>query len=326
MEYRRLGKSGLLVSELSFGSWVTFGSQIEDNTAENLMKISYDNGINFFDNAEVYAHGQSEIVMGKILKKMGWDRSTYVVSSKVFWGGSLPNQKGLMRKHIVEACHSALKRLQTDYLDLFFCHRPDRHTPIEETVWTMHNLIQQGKILYWGSSEWTAQQITEAHMVARQYNLIGPTMEQPQYNMFTRKKMERDYLPIFNNMGLGSTIWSPLASGVLTGKYLDKIPEGSRLSNENLSFLKEKYLDDKEKVKQIQQIKKIADKLEMSMANLALSWCLKNPNVSTVILGASKKSQLEENLKSSELVSKLDDPIMEEINTILANKPIIPEF
>jgi voltage-dependent potassium channel beta subunit len=239
MEYRRLGNSGLQVSALSLGSWVTFGNQISDDVAERLMIMAYEEGVNFFDNAEVYASGKSEIVMGNILNKVKWDRSTYLVSSKVYWGGQKPNQKGLMRKHIMEACESALKRLQVDYLDLFFCHRPDISTPISETVWAMNTLIQQGKVLYWGTSEWTAQQITEAHYWAERYKLIAPVMEQPQYNMFERKKMERDYLPVFKTFGLGTTIWSPLASGILTGKYINATPEkDTRMGLESMAWLK----------------------------------------------------------------------------------------
>lgn len=325
MQYRRLGKTGLQVSELSFGSWVTFGSQIDNTLSEELMKYAYDNGVNFFDNAEVYASGKSEEVMGNILKKMQWDRSTYVVSSKVFWGGNLPNQKGLMRKHVVEACHAALKRLQVDYLDLFFCHRPDIHTPIEETVWTMHNLIQQGKILYWGTSEWSAQQITEAHYVAERYKLIAPVMEQPQYNMLERKKMEGDYLPLFNNFGLGTTIWSPLASGVLTGKYLNGIPEGSRMTIESLAWIKEKLWTDSN-IQKVTQLKKLADELGVSLTKLSIAWCLKNPHVSTVILGATSVNQLKENIGSLEAVHLLNDGVMARIEGILQNKPVIPSY
>jgi voltage-dependent potassium channel beta subunit len=322
MEYRRMGKTGLQLSALSFGSWVTFGSQIDNAVSEELMKTAYDNGINFFDNAEVYASGKSEEVMGVILKKMGWERSTYVVSSKVFWGGNLPNQKGLMRKHVVEACEAALKRLRVDYLDLFFCHRPDVNTPIEETVWTMHNLIQQGKILYWGTSEWSAQQITEAHYVAERYKLIGPVMEQPQYNMLERNKMEADYLPLFKNFGLGTTIWSPLASGVLTGKYLNGIPEGSRMSLDSLSWLKEKVWIE-ENINKVKELKNLADELGTTLAKLSIAWCLKNPNVSTVILGATKTDQLKENLDALNTVHLLNEGVMTRIEGILHNKPNI---
>lgn len=327
MEYRRLGKSGLQVSALSLGSWLTFGKQIGDDVAEEMMKVAYDGGVNFFDNAEIYARGQSEIVMGKILKKMNWDRSTYTVSSKVFWGGDQPNQKGLMRKHVVEACHAALKRLQVDYLDLFFCHRPDIHTPIEETAWTMHNLIQHGKILYWGTSEWTAQQITEAHLVCERNNLIKPVMEQPQYNMFHREKMENEYLPLFENFGLGTTIWSPLASGLLTGKYLDGMPEeNTRLKMEGMDWLKERTLGDESRLEKTRKLKKISDELAISLTNMSLAWCLKNPNVSTVILGGSKVEHLKENLKSLEAVEQLNNEVMSQIEDILNNKPERQEF
>lgn len=325
MEYRRLGNSGLQVSALSFGSWVTFGSQIDYQNSENLMKLAFDNGINFFDNAEVYASGKSEEVMGKILNKLGWSRSSFVVSSKVFWGGEGPNLQGLMRKHVVEACHAALKRLQVDYLDLYFCHRPDRNTPIAETVWTMHNLIQQGKILYWGTSEWTAQQITEAHLVAEKYNLIGPTMEQPQYNLLHREKMENEFLSLFKNFGLGTTIWSPLASGVLTGKYLNGIPKGSRMEIESLSWIKDKVWTEENQTK-VQKLKDLADSLGVSLTNLSIAWCLKNENVSTVILGATKESQLKENLTSLKVVSVLSNEVLEKIENIVNNKPILTKF
>ncbi|MGB6038193.1 MAG: aldo/keto reductase [Cryomorphaceae bacterium] len=327
MEYRRLGKSGLKVSELSFGSWVTFGNQIGDNISEELMKMAYDGGVNFFDNAEVYAAGKSEIVMGNILKKMQWSRDTYSVSSKVFFGagGQLPTQKGLNRKHIMEACHDALRRLQVDYLDLFFCHRPDKETPIEETVWSMHNLITQGKILYWGTSEWSAQEIMEAHMVAKQYNLIGPTMEQPQYNMLVREKVEVEFSQIYKTVGLGTTIWSPLASGVLTGKYNSGKEGETRLKRAELSWLNEKLLIE-ETLKKVSELTALAGDLGMAMPHLALAWCLKNENVSTVILGASQTSQLEENLKAAEVKSKLTPEVMEKIESILENKPQHPQF
>lgn len=331
MEYRRLGKSGLQLSELSLGSWLTFGKQIENNTAEDLMKIAYDNGVNFFDNAEIYARGESEIVMGKVLKKMKWDRDSFCVSSKVFFGfrgteDTKPNQNGLSRKHVFEACHQALDRLKVDYLDLFFCHRPDKNTPIEETVWAMHNLITQGKILYWGTSEWSAQEIMEAHMVAKQYNLIGPTMEQPQYNMLHRAKVEVEFDQIYKTVGLGTTIWSPLASGVLTGKYnQNKDPKGTRLNMEGMDWLKKSVLE-KENIKKTEKLTVLAKDLNMSLPVLALSWCLKNQNVSTVILGASKSSQLKENFKATEAKQKLTPEIMEKINIILNNTPVRPTF
>ncbi|MBL1233751.1 MAG: aldo/keto reductase [Flavobacteriales bacterium] len=331
MEYRRLGKSGLQLSELSLGSWLTFGKQIGNNIAEDLMKLAYNNGVNFFDNAEIYARGESEIVMGKILKKMKWDRDSYVVSSKVFFGyrgteNTKPNQNGLSRKHVFEACHQALERLQVDYLDLFFCHRPDKNTPIEETVWAMHNLITQGKILYWGTSEWSAQEIMEAHMVAKQYNLIGPTMEQPQYNMLHRQKVEVEYSQIYKTVGLGTTIWSPLASGVLTGKYNQKAqPKDTRLVMEGMDWLKDTVVT-KENLDKVAQLEKIAKKLGLSLPVLAITWCLKNENVSTVMLGASKLSQLEENFKAIEAKAKLTPEVMEEIENALNNKPVHPIF
>lgn len=326
MEYRRLGKSGLQVSTLSFGSWLNFGKISDNNSARDMMAYAYEQGVNFFDNAEIYARGKSEEVMGDILHKMNWDRSTYLVSSKVFWGGDKPNQKGLMRKHIVEACEAALKRLRVDYLDLFFCHRPDIHTPIAETVWSMHNLILQGKILYWGTSEWSGQQITEAHLVAERYNLIPPTMEQPQYNMFEREKLENDYVPVFKNLGLGTTIWSPLASGLLTGKYIDGVPKNSRLAFEGLEWLKERTLGDETRLDKVVQLKDLAEELETTLAKLSIAWCAKNPNVSTVILGASKMKQLEENMEALEVLPLLTDDVLEKIEGILENRPVIPMF
>jgi len=320
MEYRRLGSSGLQVSALSFGSWVTFGAQIEDNSSEKLIAAAYEAGINFFDNAEIYAQGKSEIVMGKILKNMGWDRTSFIVSSKVFFGDGRkkPNQTGLSRKHIFEACHDALRRLQLEYIDLYFCHRPDKNTPISETVWAMNHLIQQGKVLYWGTSEWSAQQITEAHLVAEKYHLIGPVMEQPEYNLLHRERFEKEYKPLYKNFGLGTTIWSPLASGLLTGKYNDGLPtDGSRLSRENLAWLKDKNLTE-DRISKTRKLTSFAkNKLGISMTHLALAWCLKNPNVSSVILGASKVSQLEDNLKSLEVVPLLTQEVMNNIDAIL---------
>ncbi|MCO6491499.1 MAG: aldo/keto reductase [Phaeodactylibacter sp.] len=327
MEYRRLGKSGLQVSALSLGSWLTFGKQISDDVAEQMMITAYENGVNFFDNAEIYARGQSEIVMGNILSKLNWERSSYLVSSKVFFGdgGKKPNQSGLSRKHVFEACHAALKRLRVDYLDLFFCHRPDKNTPIGETVWAMNHLIQQGKILYWGTSEWSAQEIMEAHMVARQLNLIGPTMEQPQYNMFHREKVEVEFSQIYKKVGLGTTIWSPLASGVLTDKYLGKFPEGTRLGMEGLEWLKERSLSE-ERLNKVRQLKTVADELNTSVPRLAIAWCLSNPNVSTVILGGSKVEHLRENFKALDDVAKITDEVNERIEDILGNRPEHPPF
>jgi voltage-dependent potassium channel beta subunit len=322
MEYRRLGKSGLQVSALSFGSWVTFGAQIGDNVAEECMKLAYDNGINFFDNAEAYASGKSEIVMGNILKKMNWDRTTYVLSSKVFWGGKLPNQLGLSRKHVTEACHAALKRLQVDYLDLYFCHRPDPNTPIEETVRALHNLILQGKVLYWGTSEWSADQIREAHNAALEFNLTPPTMEQPQYNMLHRERFEIEYKKLYSDFGMGTTIWSPLASGLLTGKYIGKTPDDTRINRPGMEWLKEKIVGDeaKQNAEKVKQIKKIADDLGVPLNCLSIAWVLKNPNVSTAILGASKTQQLADNLKTMDVLPLLTDEVMKKIEKVLSAK------
>jgi voltage-dependent potassium channel beta subunit len=327
MEYRRLGKSGLQLSELSFGSWITFGNQIENGISERLMDIAYDAGVNFFDNAEVYADGRSEEVMGDILSKKQWNRDTYVVSSKVYFGagGKLPTQRGLHRKHIVEACEAALKRLKVDYLDLFFCHRPDKETPIEETVWTMHNLIAQGKIMYWGTSEWSAQEIMEAHMFAERHHLIGPTMEQPQYNMLTRRKVEVEYSQIYKTVGLGTTIWSPLASGYLTGKYIDQKPNDTRLMRDELNWLAERTFTE-ENNSRVKALKALAEEIGISMPHLGICWCLKNPNVSTVILGASKEEQLIQTLKSKDYLHLLSDEVMNKIELILNNKPQHPPY
>ena len=325
MEYRRLGKSGVQVSVLSFGSWITFGKQVDNKIAKDCMAFAYERGINFFDNAEVYSKGESEIVMGKILKEMKWSRDSYLISSKVYWGGDLPNQKGLSRKHIVEGCNASLKRMDVDYFDLFFCHRPDLYTPMEETVWSMHNLIQQGKILYWGTSEWTAQEIQEAITVARVNNLIPPMMEQPHYNMFHRKTFEVDYLKLFRDHGMGSTVWSPLASGLLTGKYADGIPKDSRLAMEGFDWLVEQTLND-ERIAKVKELTKIAESIDSSITNVALAWCLKNPNVSTIILGASKLEQLEQNFGCLEVVELLSEEVMEQIEGVLDNKSEYPEY
>lgn len=325
MEYRRLGKSGLQLSVLSFGSWVSFHKQIDDKRAAELMRIAYEQGVNFFDNAEVYALGESENMMGRVLKKMNWDRSSYCLSSKVFFGwrgeSNKPNQTGLSRKHVFEACHEALQRLQTDYLDLYFCHRPDPNTPIEETVLAMNTLIQQGKILYWGTSEWSAAEIMEAHRVAASYRMIGPTMEQPQYNLFERQKLEKEYLPVFQNQGLGTTIWSPLASGLLSGKYLDGAPKGSRLAMPGFNWLAERWLT-KENLDKVKKLNKLAGELNCSLASLSIAWCIRNPNVTTAILGATKKDQLTENLKALEVVKSLTPAIMSRIDKIMGNSPL----
>lgn len=323
MEYRRLGKSGLKVSALSFGAWVTFAQQITRETAGQLMDTAYAAGVNFFDNAEAYAAGQAEVVMGEILKERGWPRDEFIVSSKVFWGGDKPNQTGLSRKHVIEACHAAMRRLQVDYLDLYFCHRPDLETPIEETVRAMSDLIRQGKVLYWGTSEWTAAQITEAYSLAREHGLVPPTMEQPHYNMFTRDKVEKEFAPLYGDIGLGTTIWSPLASGLLTGKYNAGTPGDTRISLKNYEWLKADFESEegKQKLKVVQQLGVLANELSVNLPQLAIAWCLKNPHVSTAILGASKVEQLENNLRALEAVPKLTPEVMERIEGMLGNRP-----
>lgn len=323
MEYRRLGRSGLQLSVLSYGSWVTFAGQMEDSHADELMGIAYDNGVNFFDNAETYADGESELMMGRVLKKKKWDRTSYVLSSKAYFGSRrklLPNQTGLSRKHLVEACNEALQRLQVDYLDLYYCHRPDANTPMEEVVWTMHNLIQQGKVLYWGTSQWSGAEIMEAHSVAQRYHLIGPTMEQPQYNMFERYKMELDYTSIFRNVGMGTTIFSPLAAGFLTGKYQAGIPEGSRLSLEGFGWLKDRWLQE-DRIGKVDKLMKLASGLNCSLASLAVAWCISNPNVTSAIVGATKKQQLQDNFKALDVLPLLTAEVLGKIEEILQNKP-----
>jgi len=329
MDYRRLGKSGLQVSTLSFGSWVSFSKQINDKIAEELMGIAYDNGINFFDNAETYELGESEKMMGRVIKKKKWDRTSFIVSSKAYFGwrgkDNKPNQTGNSRKHLIEACNEALQRLQVDYLDLYYCHRPDKNTPIEETVWAMNHLLQQGKILYWGTSEWSGVEIMEAHRVAEKFRLIGPTMEQTQYNLFERHKIEVEFAEIYKNVGMGTTIWSPLASGLLSGKYNDGVPKGSRLSLEGFDWLKEKVLLE-DRVKKVKKLSELAAKLGATTAAVSIAWCIKNPNVSTAILGATKKQQLLDNLKALEVAEKLTPEVLEKIEAIMKTKPAAPEF
>ncbi len=323
MRYNFLGKSGLQVSQLSLGTWLTIGDRLDDKDAETLLSEAYDAGINFFDSAETYNNGQSELALGRLLKKLNWERSSYLVSSKVYFGdgGTMPNQTGLSRKHVFECCHAAMKRMQVEYLDLFFCHRPDKTTPIEETVWAMNHLIQQGKVLYWGTSEWSAQEIMEAHLIARKRNLIGPTMEQPQYNMFEREKVENEYSQIYKTVGLGTTIWSPLSSGVLTDKYLDKFPKNTRLSFEGHEWLKERSYS-LEKVEKARELNDLAKEFGTTLPKLAIAWCIKNPDVSTVILGTSKVAQLKENLDALNWVDVLTPDIEESIEEILENKPV----
>lgn len=327
MKYRRLGRSGLKISEFSLGSWVSFAKQMDTRAAVELMACAYDTGVNFFDNAEGYESGNSEIVMGEALKQLNWGRDSFCVSSKVFWGGDKPTQKGLSAKHVYDACHAALKRLQLDYLDLFYCHRPDVDTPIEETVRAMHNLITQGKIIYWGTSEWSAQQIMEAYSVARQYNLTPPTMEQPHYNMFERERVEKEFYRLYDEVGLGTTTFSPLASGVLTGKYAKGIPDNSRLSLPGYEWLKAFYESEEGRKRMVKSIElnSLADSIGIPLSHLALGFCLNNKNVSSVILGASTLSQLKNNLQVFENLDKISPDNWLEVEKVLANKPELPE-
>ncbi len=321
MQYRQLGPSGLKISALSFGAWVTFGKQIGDPVAEKLLHTAYDAGVNFFDNAEAYADGQAEIVMGAILKKSGWRRSSYLVSSKVFfgWEDDKPNQSGLSRKHVIEGCHDALRRLQVEYLDLYYCHRPDSSVPILETARAMHDLIVQGKVLYWGTSEWSADELREAHRVCAAHNLHAPIVEQPQYNLFHRARFEKEYGPLYKTPGLGTAIWSPLASGILTGKYTAGVPKGTRLDAPGMEWLRDDLLNDpvaKAKIATVPQLAAIANELGTSLPRLGVAWCLKNPHVSSVILGASRVEQLTENLGALDVVAQLTPEVMKKLDAI----------
>ena len=315
MEYRRLGKSGIKVSALSLGAWVTYGGQVGEQTARECMAAAYEAGVNFFDNAEGYAAGNAETVMGNVIKEMGWRRESLVVSTKIFWGGDGPNDTGLSHKHVIEGVNNALKRLQLDYVDLVFCHRPDPNTPIEETVRAMDIVIKQGKAFYWGTSEWSAAEIMRADAVARQYGLTPPSMEQPQYNMFTRERFEQEYALLYRDLGYGTTIWSPLASGLLTGKYNEGIPEDSRAALKGYEWLQRGITP--ERIEKVRQLQPIANELGCSLAQLALAWCLKNPNVSTVITGASRAAQVGENMKALEVVKNLTPEVMEKIEGVL---------
>ena len=318
MHYRRLGKSGLKVSEISLGAWVTFGSQIENDISSELIHAAFDKGVNFFDNADIYANGEAEKVMGAAIKDL--PREELVISSKVFWPTMEgPNGRGLSRKHITESIDLSLKRLDLDYLDLYFCHRYDPDTPIEEVVFTMNTLIQQGKILYWGTSEWRASQIAEAYGIARQYNLIPPTMEQPQYNMFHRQRVESELSLISEDLGIGLTIWSPLASGLLTGKYNEGIPEGSRASMESMAWLKDNMTADK--IEKVKLLEGVAAELGITTAQMAIAWLLRRKEVSSVITGATKMSQLEDNIKARDAVDQLSNDVLEHIEEILDNHP-----
>lgn len=317
MEYRRLGRAGIKVSALSLGAWVTYGGQVGQQAADDCMIAAYEAGVNFFDNAEGYASGQAEIVMGNTIKSQGWRRESLVLSTKIFFGGQGPNDQGLSHKHIIEGVHNALKRLQTDYVDLVFCHRPDPDTPIEETVRAMDIVIKQGKAFYWGTSEWSAAQILEADRIARENFLTPPSMEQPQYNMLHRERFEVEYAPVYEQLGYGTTIWSPLASGVLTGKYNQGVPDDSRAALKGYEWLRDTAIT-AERIEKVRQLAPIADDLGCSLAQLALAWCLKNPHVSTVITGASRAEQVHQNMAALDVVPKLTDEVMQRIDTVLA--------
>ncbi len=321
MKYRHLGKTGIRVSELSFGSWVTFHNQADVKLAQNMMAAAYDAGVNFFDNAEIYANGKSEQVMGDALKKLKWRRGSYLVSTKIYWGlhDGINEKNTLNRKRLIEGINGSLERFQLDYVDLIYCHRPDATTPIEETVWAMHNIIEWGKALYWGTSEWSAAEITQAIEIAERNHLHKPVVEQPQYNMFVRNRMEGEYARFYKDYNYGSTIWSPLASGLLSGKYQKGIPKNSRGALKGYDWLKDS-LTNKDKLAKVAALEPIAKELDCKLSQLALAWCLKNPFVSTVITGASRVEQVTENMKASEVVDKITPEIMERIDVIFGIK------
>lgn len=322
LNYRNLGGSGLKLGEYSLGAWVTYGGQVGEEVATECMSAAYDAGVNFFDNAEAYAGGNAESVMGRVIKKLGWRRESIVVSSKVFWGGKGPNDVGLSRKHVFEACRNSLRRLQLDYLDLYFCHRPDPNTPIEETVLAMNNLLDRGLILYWGTSMWSAEDILRAHEIAKERGLVPPQMEQPVYNMLQRDKVEKEYLPLYSKIGLGTTIWSPLASGLLTGKYDGGIPKGSRAALEGYEWLRDNVITP-QNIELVRQLELVAKELGCTMAQLALAWCGKNRNVSTVITGATSREQVVENMRAADMVPKLNGDFMKRVDDILTQRPQI---
>ncbi len=323
MEYRHLGRSGIQVSALSLGSWVTFHNQVGIDMAVQALSAAYDVGVNFFDNAEVYASGKSEEIMGAAIKKLGWRRGSYLISTKLFWGiqDSVNEKNTLNRKYLIEGINGSLKRLDMEYVDILYCHRSDPNTPIEETVWAMHNIVEWGKALYWGTSEWSAAEIVAAIEIAEKHHLHKPITEQPQYNMFSRARVEVEYARLFREYGYGATIWSPLASGLLTGKYNNGIPEGSRGKLPGYEWLSNQ-LTNQDAIKKVKQLQVIANDLGATMAQMALAWCLKNPNVSTVITGASRVEQVHENMKALPIVEKLTPELMETINSILGPKDL----
>ncbi|MGN6328144.1 MAG: potassium channel beta subunit family protein [Rhodanobacter sp.] len=323
MQYRRLGKSGLQLSALSFGAWVTFGQQVDRTQAREMLALAHAHGVNFFDNAEIYNHGVAEEVMGDVLADLRFPRDSYCVSSKVFFGSAknpLPTQRGLSRKHVIEACHQAMQRLRVDYLDLYFCHRADPETPMEETVAAMDTLVRQGKVLYWGTSEWSAENIHEAHRVARENHMYAPVMEQPEYNLLHRERVEVEYAPLYEAYGMGTTIWSPLASGLLSGKYNNGVPPDSRLAQAGYEWLRDSVLGEglEKRIGKVRALKTIADDLGVSQVQLALAWCLLNPHVSTVMLGASRLEQLEQNLGAMDVLPRLDAAVAQRIEKAMA--------
>ncbi|HOX24750.1 MAG TPA: aldo/keto reductase [Candidatus Krumholzibacteria bacterium] len=327
MEYRHLGRSGLRVSALGFGSWITFGDQLGEDAAYQCMKTAYDAGVNFFDNAEAYAMGEAETIMGKVLKRAGWARSDLVVSTKVFWGGAGPNDRGLSRKHVFEGMYASLDRLDLDYVDLVYCHRPDLHTPIEETVRAMSDVVTSGMAFYWGTSEWSAEQIRHAAEIAAREHLVAPTMEQPQYNLLVRERVESEYAPLYRDLGLGTTVWSPLASGILSGKYNDGIPPDSRLGHERYAWLR-RTLEGEEgawRLRVARDLAALASELGCTPSQLALAWCLKNPQVSSVITGASRPAQVVENLAALAVAAQLTPEVMDRIDAFAGNRPAEPK-
>lgn len=321
MQYRHLGRTGIQVSELSIGSWVTFKNQVDVNAAVEIMAAAYDHGVNFYDNAEVYASGKSEEVMGAALKKLNWRRGSYLISTKFYWGleEGINEKNTLNRKRLIEGINGSLKRLDMDYVDLIYCHRPDKTTPIEETVWAMHNIIEWGKAIYWGTSEWAASEIIEAIQIAERHHLHKPVVEQPQYNLFERGRLEGDYVRFYKEYGYGTTIWSPLASGLLSGKYNKGIPQDSRGALKGYEWLHER-LTDEERLKKVAALEPIANELGATISQLALAWCLKNPFVSTVITGASRVEQVHENMKAGEIAPKITPEIMARIDTVFGVK------